>query len=167
MADYYSHTVVQPDIPKAAFTALEFKLMCEMFEHEMSGEDVYFFSSMGPSNLVFIGIDEAKALIAEDAGIASRITEQVETALAELDDAEIEIELDFSDLEYETILQDVVRRSALDFVEIMSAWTCSKMRPDGFGGAASLISADRIAVMSTGQFLEEEIGRLELRHGPE
>jgi hypothetical protein len=167
MADYFSQTVIQPDIPKTAFTALEFKLMCEMFEHETTGEDVYFFSSMGPSNMVFIGVDEARALIAEDAGIASRVTEKVETALAELDAAETELELDFSDLEYETILQDVVRRSALDFVEIMSAWTCSKMRPDGFGGAASLISADKIACMSTGQFIEEEIGKLELRHGPD
>lgn len=167
MADYFSQTVVQPDIPKTAFTALEFKLMCEMFEHEITGEDVYFFSSTSPSNMIFIGVDEARALIAEDVGIASRITEHVEAALAELDAAETELELDFSDLEYETILQDVVRRSAIDFVEIMSAWTCSKMRPDGFGGAASLVAADKIACMSTGQFIEEEIGKLELRHRPD
>jgi hypothetical protein len=54
-----------------------------------------------------------------------------------------------------------VRRSALDFIEVETAWTCTKMRPDGFGGAATLITADAIEGMSTSSWLDEAIARLD------
>jgi len=62
---------------------------------------------------------------------------------------------------YDDIFQDIVRRcDALDDVEVVTAWTCTKMRPDGFGGMATLITADAIASMNTGTFLEEARARI-------
>src|SRR5271169_7226477 len=53
----------------------------------------------------------------------------------------VEIELDFIDMGWEAIFQDIVRRSAsLRYVTAVSAFTCSRMRPDGFGGMAVLIT---------------------------
>jgi galactokinase len=53
-----------------------------------------------------------------------------------------------------------VRRSAtLRYVTAVSAFTCSRMRPDGFGGMAVLITADAVIGKSTndiiGDFLNE------------
>lgn len=71
-----------------------------------------------------------------------------------------ELELDLSVISFEGIFQDIVKRSSLDYVEVEAAWTCSKMRPDGFGGAATLITADDIQSVSTAGWLEESIARL-------
>jgi hypothetical protein len=46
MADYHSPTVVQPDIPVAAMTPLERRLLCELFEHEGNDQAVYFFARL-------------------------------------------------------------------------------------------------------------------------
>ena len=55
-------------------------------------------------------------------------------------------------------MQDIVKRSStLAYVTAVSSFTCSRMRPDGFGGAAVLISADEIMDKSTSDLLEEFI----------
>ena len=45
MADYHSPTTVQPDIPIAAMTALELRLLCELFEFERGDSTIYRFAS--------------------------------------------------------------------------------------------------------------------------
>ncbi len=53
-------------------------------------------------------------------------------------------------------IQDIVRRSTtLRYVTAVSSFSCSKMRPDGFGGMAVLITADRIVGKSTSDILED------------
>src|SRR3546814_4894941 len=48
------------------------------------------------------------------------------------------------------VLQDIVRRSPdLDQLTVTMAFTCSKMRVDGFGGLAMLITAETIRSEST------------------
>ena len=75
-------------------------------------------------------------------------------AAAPADDTEIEI--DFSGTSWEFIFQDIVRRSAtLRYVTAVTSFTCSKMRPDGFGGMAVLITADAILGKSTNDILED------------
>ena len=45
---------------------------------------------------------------------------------------------------------DIIRRSAtLRYVTAVSAFTCSTMRPDGFGGRAAVITADTVMDKST------------------
>src|SRR3546814_10379470 len=59
-------------------------------------------------------------------------------------------------IRYEGIFQDIVKRcEGLDDIEVVAAWTCTKMRPDGFGGMAKLINADAIETMSNAAFLDD------------
>ena len=52
--------------------------------------------------------------------------------------------------------QDIVRRSAkLRYITVTTAFTCSKMRDDGFGGMALFITADAIKACSTTEFLSD------------
>ncbi len=68
------------------------------------------------------------------------------------------VDLDLSMTSWESILQDVVRRSpTLRYVSAVSSFTCSRIRPDGFGGAVVVISADTILGRSTTDLLEEFI----------
>jgi hypothetical protein len=54
------------------------------------------------------------------------------------------------------MLQDIVRRSAtISEIVVTTAFTCTKMRPDGFGGSVMLITADVIRYRSTTDILEE------------
>ena len=80
------------------------------------------------------------------------VTEQ----LARLPADNVEIELDFSDMSWESIFQNIVRRSAtLRYVTAVSAFTCSRMRPDGFGGMAVLITPSAIMGKSTSDIIED------------
>ncbi|WP_062767294.1 hypothetical protein [Sphingopyxis terrae] len=166
MADYFSQTVIRPDIPRAAMTALERKILGEIFEEEAVGDDVYFCASHGPGDLVFLDIAEARALLAEDEAIESSLADLARDVLARVDADADELELDLSVISFESIFQDIVKRSSLDYVEVEAAWTCSKMRPDGFGGAATLITADDIQSVSTAGWLEEAVARLSGDSGP-
>ena len=40
MADYFSQTVIRPDIPRTAMTALEYKVLGQIFDHQDVGDDV-------------------------------------------------------------------------------------------------------------------------------
>lgn len=160
MADYFSQTVIRPDIPRAAMTALERKILGEIFEEEAVGEDVYYCASHGPGDLVFVDVAEARALLAGDEAIESSLADLARDLLARADADADELELDLSVIGFEGIFQDIVKRSSLDYVEVEAAWTCSKMRPDGFGGAATLITADDIQSVSPAGWLEESIARL-------
>jgi hypothetical protein len=166
MADYFSQTVIRPDIPRAAMTALEFRILRGIFEHEAVGDDVYFCASHGPDDCLLLEVAEIKALLGVDEGIASSLADLVREQLAAGDADDDVFDLDLSAIGFEGIFQDIVKRSSLDHVEVEAAWTCSKMRPDGFGGAATLITADDIQSVSTTGWLEETIARLSRDAGP-
>ena len=62
---------------------------------------------------------------------------------------------------WEFILQDIVRRSStLSYVTVTTAFTCSKMRPDGFGAMALFITATAIKAYSTSDFLSDCLARV-------
>ena len=66
------------------------------------------------------------------------------------------IYLDLSGFSWETIFQDIVRRSnTLDYITVISFFTCSKMRSDAFGGMAVVITGTAIRGKSTEDILEE------------
>ena len=161
MTDYYSQTVVRTDLPRSAMTGLEFEVLCQIFSHEAVGEDIYFFAEHGLNDIAYVTAGAAKAFAEADQGIASALADQVAEAIGILQGGDEQVEIDVTEIGYETIFQDIVRRSALDFIEVEVAWTCTKMRPDGFGGAATLITADAIEGMSTSSWLDEAIARLE------
>jgi hypothetical protein len=166
MTDYYSQTVVRTDIPRSAMTGLEFDVLCQIFSHEAAGDDIYFFAEHGLNDIAYVTAGAARAFAEADLGIASMLADHVAEAVGKLPDGEEQVEIDVTEIGYETIFQDIVRRSALDFIEVETAWTCTKMRPDGFGGAATLITADAIEGMSTSSWLDEAIARLESGPAP-
>jgi hypothetical protein len=111
MADYHSPTVVQPDIPVAAMTPLERRLLCELFEHEGNDQAVYFFASDNVADTAWIATAELVELLGQDNGMVSRIADVVRAEIAKGDLGEDEFELDFSMIGYDLIFQDIVRRS--------------------------------------------------------
>lgn len=161
MADYHSPTIVRPDIPRGAMTLLEHRLLIGMFSHEGEEDSVYFFAEDYVNDLLHLELSEVHQLLKVDPYPDSYAVTVIREELRKLDPVEGELALDMSVIGYEGIFQDIVRRcDALDDVEVVAAWTCTKMRPDGFGGMATLITADAVETMSTASFLDEARNRL-------
>jgi hypothetical protein len=165
MADYYTPTVIQQTIPEADMTPLECMLLSNVFDAERDGDGWYFFSELGPAEMTVIERAALKAaLAASDLNVDNIANAFVRQHLASLD-AEVhrdtKIDFDFSDMSWQSIFQDIVRRSStLKYVSVVSSFTCSRIRPDGFGGAAVVISADAILGKSTNDLLEEFIDQV-------
>ncbi|EKM98576.1 MULTISPECIES: hypothetical protein [unclassified Acidocella] len=156
MADYYSPTMIPEIIPNADMTKLELLLLSHMFDAELDGDGTYFHSWQGPSDLIWV--DRAELKTAPDAarGSDSQVWGYVEEKFKNATSDEDSVELDMSGVSWEVILQDIVRRSAkLRYITMTTAFTCSKMRADGFGGMALFITANAIKACSTTEFLSD------------
>ena len=156
MADYYTPTVVQQYIPIADMTPLERLVLSLVFDAEPDGDALYFFSEIGPSDMIGLPVALLRSACADSIGIDSALAVYVAGKLASVPDDDTEIDLDLSGMSWDIILQDIVRRSrTLDYVTVASAFTCSRMRTDGFGGMAVLITAEVIQGKSTNDILED------------
>src|SRR5271163_322345 len=146
MADYFSPTVIQPAIPIADITPLERLLRSHIFNAEPDGEGLYFFADERPADMIWLDRAPIEAALAQspaagDSTAATFVAEQ----LARVPADNAEIELDVTAMSWESVFQDIVRRSAsLRYITAVSAFTCSRMRPDAFGGMAVLITADTV-----------------------
>ena len=154
MADYFTPTVIQPAIPIADITPLERLLLSHIFNAEPDGEGLYFYADEGPSDMIWLDRTPVETALAQSLpGIATTF---VSEQLARVPADNAEIELDCSDMVWEAIFQDIVRRSAsLRYVTAISAFTCSKMRPDGFGGMAVLITQSAVVGKSTSDIIQD------------
>lgn len=160
MADYFSPTVVQPTIPNADMTPLERLLLMQIFESEPDGDGLYFFAEIMPAEQIELPIETLRNVLAESDGVASETATFVFDHIKNIGEDDSDVEFDLSMTSWEFIFQDIVKRSAtLDHVTVVSAFTCTRMRPDGFGGMAILITADAIRGKSTedilGDFLDQ------------
>lgn len=157
MADYFTPTVIQPAIRAANVTPLERLLLSHIFNAAPQGEDLYFYADERPANTVWLDRAPLEAALAQSKGHAdSAAATFVIDQLARVPADDVEIELNVSTLFWESLFQDIVRRSpSLRYVTAVSAFTCSKMRPDGFGGMAVLITADAVMGKSTGDIIED------------
>jgi hypothetical protein len=154
MADYYSPTVIQPAIPLGDITPLERLLLSHIFRAEPDSEGLYFSADQGPSDMVWL--DRAPLETALAQSIPGTATTFVAEQLARLPADTAEIELDCSDMVWEGILQDIVRRSkTLRYVTAVASFTCSRMRPDGWGGMAVLITPSQVMGKSTSDIIED------------
>jgi hypothetical protein len=159
MADYYSPTVIQPPIPVAAMTPLERLLLENIFSASDSadGGGLYFYAEEGPVDFIVLSrveIDEALVASNGTAGTAATFIAERLTRVAP-EEAEIDLDLSGASI-WESIFQEIVRRSpTLRYVAAITSFECSKMRPDGFGGMAVLITADRILSKSTHDLIAE------------
>src|SRR3546814_17885827 len=130
-------------------TALEYKVLGQIFDHEDVGDDVYFCAGHGPNDLLFLDLAEVKALLTEDEGVASGLADLVRQEIAKCDADDAELELDMSAIGFEGIFQDIVQRSRPEHVEVEADGTCTKLRHDVYGGAARVPTAGVIASLST------------------
>lgn len=163
MTDYHSPTVVEPTVPPADLTPLERLILDLVFNTDSDEGGVYFHSWCGPSDVVTLSVDDLRAAFdASREANGSRIGRYVATLLARHDaeagdDPPDDIDVDLTDTDsgWDKIFQDILRRSAtIDEIVVTAAFTCTKMRPDGFGGSVMLITADAIRYSSTMDMLE-------------
>jgi hypothetical protein len=162
MADYYTPTVIQQSIPDSDMTPLEHLLLAQIFDAERDGDGWYFFSEQGPSDMLSIERGALEAALAASEGAsdstANRFVREHLPDPQAIGPLPAHLDLDLSTTSWEFIMQDIVKRSStLVYVIAVSSFTCSRMRPDGFGGAAVLISADQIMGKSTNDLLEDFI----------
>jgi hypothetical protein len=167
MADYFSPTVIQPTIPAADITPLERLLLSHIFNAEGEGEGLYFYADQGPADMVWLDRHLIEAALAQSpAGADSAAAGFVNEQLARVPKDNVEIELDVSDACWQFIFQDIVRRSpSLHYVTAVTAFTCSKMRPDGFGGMAILITGSTVTGKSTSDIIEDFLAEAGLDTG--
>jgi hypothetical protein len=166
MADYYQQTVVHQIIPDADMTPLERLLLGKIFQSERVNDGWYFFAEENPAMVITIDRKELEQALEASPDAGSAAHSAVMEELAANKDGVHDVELDFTNTSYldlsgscwEFFLQDIVRRSkTLTYISVVTSFTCSKMRPDGFGGMAILITRDAIVGKSTNDILEDFI----------
>ena len=161
MADYFTPIVIQQTIPEADMSPLERLLLSHVFEAERDGDGWYFFAESQPDDIIIVARAALEAALAASQLVVDNTANSFVTKLlASLKDEDQDghLDLDLSETSWEFIFQDIVRRSStLRYVSAVSSFTCSRMRPDGFGGAVVVISADAILGKSTNDLLEEFI----------
>lgn len=154
MADYFEQTVVQQTILTADMTPLERLLLSRIFECEPDGDGYYFFAEQGPSTTIFATRVELETALASAPDIESAAHLYIAEQIARAEPGTAEIDLDLSGTSWEFFFQDIMKRSkTLDYISVVAAFTCSKMRPDGFGGMAVLITRAAIVGKSTNDLL--------------
>jgi hypothetical protein len=155
MADYFTPTVIQPAIPIADITPLERLLLSHVFNAECQGERLYYYADERPAERIWLDRARLEAALAQSRIDSTAATLVIEH-FARIPADNVEIELDFSDRRWQKIFQDIVRRSpSLRYVTAISAFTCTKMRPGGFGGRAVLITADAVMGKSTSDIVAD------------
>jgi len=163
MADYHSPTGVQPTIPNADMTPLERLLLTRIFQVEPDGDGLYFLAETGPSDGFKLATEDLRVAFTQSAGIASTASAYFAKLIVDIGDTDTHIEIDLSGTSWEFIFQDIVRRSStLDHLTVVSAFTCTKMRHDGFGGMVVLITADAIKGKSTNDILEDFLAKAQV-----
>lgn len=162
MADYHSPTIVQPSIPNADITPLERLVLGSVFDVESDGDALYFFTELGPRDTFELPVEEFRAAFSASAGVRSSAYDYLRHTMATLDATTEFTEIDFSGTSWNFIFQDIIQRSAtLDYIYVLTAFTCTKMRPDGFGGMVVFVTANTVEGKSTFDILHEFITRLD------
>jgi hypothetical protein len=165
MADYFSPTVIQQTIPNGDMTPLELLLLSNIFSTERDGDGWYFFAEESTSDVISVGRAELETALAASKHIESEANVYIEQQLAAGSVDESEVELDLSMKSWGFLFQDIIRRSStLSYVTAVTSFTCSKMRSDGFGGLAMLITADVFKGKSTDEILYDYLS--EVMFGP-
>ena len=156
MADYFEQTVVQQSIPEIDMTPLERLLLSRIFQSERDGEAWYFFAEDNPCTMIRTTRAELAEALASSPDRDSAAHRYVTGRIAAVGAQAEEIDLDLGVTSWEFFLQDIVKRSrTLLYISAVAAFTCSRMRPDGFGGMAVLITAEAIRGKSTNDLIEE------------
>jgi hypothetical protein len=156
VADYFNPTVVQQIIPNAEMTSLEKLLLPKIFESEQIDDGWYFFAEARPDEIVVATRADLELALASAPDTDGTLHRCVREQLADVDPHTTKITLDFTGTSWEVFFQDIVKRSkTLRYITVVAAFTFGKMRPDAFGGMATLITRDTILGKSTDELLAE------------
>ena len=160
MADYYTHAVVHQIIPERLMSPLERLLLTAVFGFDnVDEEGLYFYAENGPHCGIMLSRRDVEDSLASTR-VRSRLRPFIADCLGSANPEHDYVDVDLS--AYPTgdvpivVLQDIVRRSKgeLPYVSIAYAYTCSKMRPDGFGGMGVIITPARVLYRSIYDFFE-------------
>ena len=161
MADYFSPTIVQPTIPIVDMTPLERLVLAQVFDAKEDGDGIYFLAESGAASSIALSLANLRTAFSASVGIASTGLDYLADKMPGSSSPDGVVEIDMSGTSVEFFLQDIVKRSAtLNYVTVVSAFTCSKMRPDGFGGMAVVITADAIKGKSTDDIVNDCLDEL-------
>jgi hypothetical protein len=164
MADYHSSAVVTPELPVGDVTLLERLILGRVFfAPGLHDGLLHFAAPLIPEEFFSVSAANLRAALLESTGTRSPIADFVQELLAAHDaepeasrPQDIDIDLTGSDIGWHDILQDIVRRSmSLDEIVVWTAFTCTKMRDDGFGGSVTRITSGAIQCASTDQVLAD------------
>jgi len=167
MADYFTPTVVQQEIPAELISPFEKLLLAAIFEHEEENGKIYYFASEASSDFLTLDradLEHALAATTAKSRLKTFVQEQIDATPAVCADIDLDLTVSlYGSDAYLVILQDIVRRSkgALPYLTITESWTCSKIRPDALGGQAIIITPRAIRTWSTYRYLEAFTGRFE------
>lgn len=170
MADYYTPTVINPVIPLAAMLPIERMFLAKVFDEELDGDTAYYFSEDGANDLISLPAADVRVALEAATPETSRLAQKLINEQPDAILSEDDIDLDMCGDLWADVLQDIIRRSPdLDHLTVTMAFTATKMRPDGFGGLAVLITADNIRSESTNmlfdRFYAEAQTAGEISHG--
>lgn len=155
MADYSSPTVVRPSLPAEAITMLELMVLTEIYDFERDGATVYFFAQDSVPTQVQLDTGLVRDLVDKAPEGRSSIVAVLRKKLEGLQSAEDKFDFEVTDMEDAAIFQDILHRAPqIDHISITSGWTCSRMRPDGFGGSVTVVTREQIQSCSTQQMEE-------------
>ncbi|BAI71450.1 hypothetical protein AZL_008120 [Azospirillum sp. B510] len=155
MVEFHDPTVVQQPISFADLTPLEHLVLTRIFDIEETGGGLLLHAALGPRESIAVSIGEVRTALAASASVPGRLVPFLSQRLPDAGVTDGVVAFDLSGLSWTFVLQDIVRRSpALPYVTAVTAFTCTAMRPDGFGGMAVLITADVIRSVSTNDILE-------------
>jgi hypothetical protein len=162
--------VIDPMIPLAAIQPIERLFLAQVFDEELTSEAAYYYSEDGARDLISLPAADVRAALDAATPESSRLAQKLIDEQPDAILGEEDIDLDMCGDLWPDVLQDIVRRSPdLDHVTVTMAFTCSKMRPDGFGGLAMLITAQTIRSESThtlfDRFYAEAAANGEISHG--
>lgn len=158
MANYYEPTVVEQTIPASAMMPIERLILENTFSFEGTDDALYFYAEDQINDYISLDVGEVRTALDANSDPTSTAFKRVLDEFAQEIQSEDDIDIDTSDRWWTEIFQDIIRRSPdFDHISIYSAFTCGKMRPDGFGGMARLITASSVRAKSTNNLLQDFI----------
>jgi hypothetical protein len=162
MADYYTPTIVQQVIPLADITSLECLLLGEIFQFDLVPGGLYFTSEDGPKDMIWVEGKKLRDCLDDPAARASaafdEVINQCSDAILLCDEVEIDASMEW----WTALFQDIISRSStLDHISVTMSYTCSKLRDDGLGGMAMLITAKAVRSKSTEDILAKFMAEAE------
>lgn len=133
MADYYTQMTVQPVFPEGLITEEELRIM------GLFGIDAYWDK---PEGTIYLSAEEYSGSGWDNHSLENEAKEEKDLT---------------------TLFQEIIKRSEgkVPWISFEFAYTCNRMRADGFGGSATFITADDIEYVSTAGWLQERISEQE------